>query len=89
MASNNTLKETDFALPGQKSLYRGKVRDVYTLENDILVMVASDRISAFDVVLPEAIPYKGLAPSRIATRLYGTDLRHPAPSDRHTVQRSL
>lgn len=68
MASNNTLKETDFALPGQKSLYRGKVRDVYTLENDILVMVASDRISAFDVVLPEAIPYKGQVLSRIATR---------------------
>lgn len=68
MAFNNTLKETDFALPGQKSLYRGKVRDVYTLENDILVMVASDRISAFDVVLPEAIPYKGQVLSRIATR---------------------
>ena len=68
MASNNTLKSTDFALPGQKSLYRGKVRDVYTLNNDILVMVASDRISAFDVVLPEAIPYKGQVLSRIATR---------------------
>ena len=49
-----SLKETDFHLQGQKSLYRGKVRDVYTLENDIMVMVATDRISAFDVVLPEA-----------------------------------
>ena len=64
----NTLKETHFNLPGQKSLFRGKVRDVYTLDNDILVMVATDRISAFDVVLPEAIPYKGQVLSRIATR---------------------
>lgn len=63
-----SLKETDFHLQGQKSLYRGKVRDVYTLENDIMVMVATDRISAFDVVLPEAIPYKGQVLSRIATR---------------------
>lgn len=66
--SSNALKETGFRLPGQKSLYRGKVRDVYTLENDIMVMVATDRISAFDVVLPEAIPYKGQVLSRIATR---------------------
>ena len=63
-----SLKKTDFHLQGQKSLYRGKVRDVYTLENDIMVMVATDRISAFDVVLPEAIPYKGQVLSRIATR---------------------
>lgn len=66
--SSNALKETGFHLPGQKSLYRGKVRDVYTLENDIMVMVATDRISAFDVVLPEAIPYKGQVLSLIATR---------------------
>lgn len=66
--SANALKETGFRLPGQKSLYRGKVRDVYTLENDIMVMVATDRISAFDVVLPEAIPYKGQVLSLIATR---------------------
>lgn len=66
--SSNALKETGFRLPGQKSLYRGKVRDVYTLENDIMVMVATDRISAFDVVLPEAIPYKGQVLSRIAAR---------------------
>lgn len=66
--SSNALKETGFRLPGQKSLYRGKVRDVYTLENDIMVMVATDRISAFDVVLPEAIPYKGQVLSLIATR---------------------
>ncbi len=66
--SPNALKETGFRLPGQKSLYRGKVRDVYTLENDIMVMVATDRISAFDVVLPEAIPYKGQVLSLIATR---------------------
>ena len=66
--SSNALKDTGFRLPGQKSLYRGKVRDVYTLENDIMVMVATDRISAFDVVLPEAIPYKGQVLSLIATR---------------------
>ena len=64
----NTLKETNFSLPGQTSLYRGKVRDVYSLDNGLLVMVASDRISAFDVVLPEAIPYKGQVLSLIATR---------------------
>ncbi|MEL6141475.1 MAG: phosphoribosylaminoimidazolesuccinocarboxamide synthase [Bacteroidota bacterium] len=53
------LKETNFQLPGQTSFYRGKVRDVYTIGRDRLVMVASDRISAFDHVLPRAIPHKG------------------------------
>ena len=57
--TQNTVKETSFSLPQTESLYRGKVRDVYFLKNDLLVMVASDRISAFDVILPEAIPYKG------------------------------
>ncbi|QEC53336.1 phosphoribosylaminoimidazole-succinocarboxamide synthase [Anseongella ginsenosidimutans] len=65
---NNTLKRTSFEFPGQTSLYHGKVRDVYTINEDILVMVASDRISAFDVVLPEAIPYKGQVLNQVAAR---------------------
>ncbi len=55
-----------FQLPGQTAFYRGKVRDVYTINNDLLVMVASDRISAFDVILPEPIPYKGQVLNQIA-----------------------
>lgn len=62
----STLVETRFSLPGQKKFYRGKVRDVYTLEEGILVMVASDRISAFDVVLPRGIPYKGQVLNQLA-----------------------
>lgn len=64
----NTLQETRFSLPGQKKFYRGKVRDVYTLDNDVLVMVASDRISAFDVVLPRGIPYKGQVLNQVANK---------------------
>jgi phosphoribosylaminoimidazole-succinocarboxamide synthase len=60
------IKSTDFKFPGQKNIYRGKVRDVYNIDNDYLVMVASDRISAFDVVLPEGIPYKGQVLNQIA-----------------------
>ena len=52
MLPMSTLTHSEFSFPGQKAVYHGKVRDVYTLENDLLVMVASDRISAFDVVLP-------------------------------------
>jgi phosphoribosylaminoimidazole-succinocarboxamide synthase len=66
---NNTLTENHFNFPGQKKVYHGKVRDVYTLENDILLMVASDRISAFDVVLPKGIPYKGQILNQIATKM--------------------
>lgn len=62
----NTLVSTDFIFPGQGSVYHGKVRDVYTLDNDMLVMIATDRISAFDVVLPEGIPYKGQILNQIA-----------------------
>lgn len=65
---DTTLKKTAFELPGQTSLYHGKVRDVYTIDNDILVMVASDRISAFDVVLPEAIPFKGQVLNQVAAK---------------------
>jgi phosphoribosylaminoimidazole-succinocarboxamide synthase len=64
----NTIKGTNFQLPGQTKFYKGKVRDVYTLNNETLVMVASDRISAFDHVLPEGIPYKGQVLSQIAAK---------------------
>ncbi|MBE7174932.1 MAG: phosphoribosylaminoimidazolesuccinocarboxamide synthase [Mucilaginibacter polytrichastri] len=60
------LKETQFHFAGQTGFYRGKVRDVYTINDQYLVMVVSDRISAFDVVLPEAIPYKGQVLNQIA-----------------------
>lgn len=63
-----SIKETNFQFPGQTNLYRGKVRDVYTIADKYLVMVASDRISAFDVVLPEAIPYKGQVLNQIAAK---------------------
>ncbi len=59
--------KSDFNFPGQKSVYKGKVRDVYTLENDLLVMVASDRISAFDHILPKGIPHKGQVLNQVAT----------------------
>lgn len=62
----NTLTKTGFNFPGQKSVYHGKVRDVYDIDGDKLVMVATDRISAFDVVLPEGIPYKGQVLNQIA-----------------------
>jgi phosphoribosylaminoimidazole-succinocarboxamide synthase len=54
-----TITETKFHFPGTTDIYNGKVRDVYTIDNKHLVMVVSDRISAFDVVLPKGIPYKG------------------------------
>ena len=55
-----------FSFPGQTAFYSGKVRDVYTIENDLLVMLASNRISAFDVILPRTIPYKGQVLNQIA-----------------------
>ena len=64
----NSLKGTSFKLAGQKSLYTGKVRDVYNIDDDYLVMVVSDRISAFDVVLPRGIPYKGQVLNQIASK---------------------
>ncbi len=63
----NAIIQSDFNFPGQKKVYKGKVRDVYTLENDMLVMVASDRISAFDHVLPKGIPHKGQVLNQVAT----------------------
>jgi phosphoribosylaminoimidazole-succinocarboxamide synthase len=59
---------TNFSFPGQKSFYKGKVRDVYNIDNKFLVMVASDRISAFDVVLPKGIPYKGQVLNQVANK---------------------
>jgi len=64
----NALKETNFNLPKQTTFYKGKVRDVYTVDNKYMVMVVSDRISAFDVVLPRAIPYKGQVLNLIAAK---------------------
>jgi len=61
-----TLTSTDFRFPGQQSLYHGKVRDVYDIDDSLLVMVATDRISAFDVVLPKGIPFKGQVLNQIA-----------------------
>jgi len=64
----NAIKETHFQFPKQTGFYKGKVRDVYTIDNKYLVMVVTDRISAFDVVLPEPIPYKGQVLNQIAAK---------------------
>ena len=63
------LTKTEFQLPGQKSVYHGKVRDVYNINDDLLVMVATDRISAFDVILPKGIPFKGQVLNQIASMM--------------------
>jgi phosphoribosylaminoimidazole-succinocarboxamide synthase len=65
---SNTITTTNFNFPGQKSVYRGKVREVYNINDNLLVMVATDRLSAFDVVLPKGIPYKGQILNQIATK---------------------
>ena len=65
---SKALTKTDYHFPGQKSVYHGKVRDVYNINDEKLVMVATDRISAFDVVLPEGIPYKGQMLNQIAAK---------------------
>ncbi|MDV7140155.1 phosphoribosylaminoimidazolesuccinocarboxamide synthase [Maribacter sp. TH_r10] len=65
----NTITDTNFNFPGQQSVYKGKVREVYRLENDIMVMIATDRLSAFDVVMPKGIPYKGQILNQIATKM--------------------
>ena len=64
----NTISTTNFHFPNQKSVYRGKVREVYNINDELLVMVATDRLSAFDVVLPKGIPYKGQILNQIATK---------------------
>ena len=63
------LTKTEFQLPGQKSVYHGKVRDVYNINDDLLVMVSTDRISAFDVILPKGIPFKGQVLNQIASKM--------------------
>ncbi|MGG8496922.1 phosphoribosylaminoimidazolesuccinocarboxamide synthase [Tenacibaculum sp. TC6] len=65
----NTINETNFQFPNQKSVYKGKVREVYNINNELLVMIASDRLSAFDVILPRQIPYKGQILNQIATKM--------------------
>jgi phosphoribosylaminoimidazole-succinocarboxamide synthase len=66
---SNTIIDSNYNFPGQKNIYKGKVRDVYTLENDRLLMIASDRLSAFDVVMPKGIPFKGQILNEIATKM--------------------
>ncbi len=66
---SQTITSTDFKFPGQHKVYKGKVREVYFLEKDVLVVVATDRLSAFDVVLPKGIPYKGQILNQIAFRM--------------------
>jgi len=64
----NTITTTHFNFPNQKSVYRGKVREVYNINDELLVMIATDRLSAFDVVMPKGIPYKGQILNQIATK---------------------
>lgn len=64
----NTITSSDFNFPGQKSIYKGKVREVYNINDDLLVMIATDRLSAFDVIMPKGIPYKGQILNQIATK---------------------
>ncbi|MEZ4840462.1 MAG: phosphoribosylaminoimidazolesuccinocarboxamide synthase [Flavobacteriaceae bacterium] len=65
----NTINKTNFNFPNQKSVYRGKVREVYNINNEFLVMIATDRLSAFDVIMPRQIPYKGQILNQIATKM--------------------
>lgn len=67
--SNHTITDTNFNFPNQKSVYKGKVREVYNINDDVLVMVATDRLSAFDVVMPKGIPFKGQILNEIATKM--------------------
>lgn len=65
----NTINETNFQFPNQKSIYKGKVREVYNINGELLVMIATDRLSAFDVILPRQIPFKGQILNQIATKM--------------------
>ena len=67
--TNNTIIDTNFNFPNQKSVYKGKVREVYNINDEQLVMIATDRLSAFDVVMPKGIPYKGQILNQIATKM--------------------
>ncbi|WP_299095438.1 phosphoribosylaminoimidazolesuccinocarboxamide synthase [uncultured Winogradskyella sp.] len=66
---SNTITDTNFNFPNQKSVYKGKVREVYNINDEQLVMIATDRLSAFDVVMPKGIPYKGQILNQIATKM--------------------
>jgi len=66
---SNTINDTNFNFPKQKSVYKGKVREVYNINDEILVMIASDRLSAFDVVMPKQIPFKGQILNQIASKM--------------------
>lgn len=66
---SNTITSTNFSFPGQQSVYKGKVREVYHITGDLLVMIATDRLSAFDVVMPKGIPFKGQILNQIATKM--------------------
>ncbi len=66
---SNTIIDSNFNFPNQKSVYKGKVREVYNINDDVLVMIATDRLSAFDVVMPKGIPYKGQILNQIATKM--------------------
>ena len=75
---NNTITESNFNFPNQKSVYKGKVREVYNINDKQLVMIATDRLSAFDVVMPKGIPYKGQILNQIATSMMKAN-RRPCP----------
>jgi phosphoribosylaminoimidazole-succinocarboxamide synthase len=66
---SHTITDTNFEFPGQSNLYKGKVREVYNINSNLLVMVATDRLSAFDVVMPKGIPFKGQILNQIATKM--------------------
>ena len=66
---SHTITDTNFEFPSQSSLYKGKVREVYTMKDDLLIMVSTDRLSAFDVVMPKGIPFKGQILNQIATKM--------------------
>ena len=65
----NTINETNFQFPKQKDVYKGKVREVYNIDEQLLVMIASDRLSAFDVIMPRQIPFKWQILNQIATKM--------------------
>jgi phosphoribosylaminoimidazole-succinocarboxamide synthase len=65
----NTINETNYKFPNQKSVYKGKVREVYNINDELLVMIATDRLSAFDVIMPRQIPFKGQILNQIATKM--------------------
>ncbi len=77
--ANKTITSTDYNFPGQKNVYKGKVRDVYNINDQKMVMIATDRLSAFDVVMPKGIPYKGQILNQIATRMM-EETQHIVPN---------